>query len=331
MGYASYSADLSDTLKSTARSAGYTDTFTHDADIKSGRKAAAIHPDLDPKNIKGVRESRDSAAHPTSKAVAIGIDTSGSMASVPKVVFDKFPTLMATIIKHGALEHPQVLFSAINDVKYDKFPFQVGQFESDGTSEKQISDLILEGGGGGNRSESYNLFLFFLARLTSIDCFEKRGEKGYAFIVCDEETPPPLLRSEVKSVFGLDIQADIPFADLVEEASEKYEIFVFRPKNTSHGQEKNITTLWQKLFPQRVIEIDDENTICDAIALSIAACEGTDLDAIEDDLVKSGSSKSSLTGIKSGLVPYVEKGLVKKGVSATGDLALSGAGTGDRL
>ncbi|HAO33838.1 MAG TPA: hypothetical protein DCQ84_12920, partial [Candidatus Competibacteraceae bacterium] len=54
---------------------------------------------------------------------------------------------------------------------------------------RQLRRLWLEKGGGGNACESYTLPWYFAATHTAIDCFEKRGKKGYLFTVGDEEPP----------------------------------------------------------------------------------------------------------------------------------------------
>ena len=104
------------------------------------------------------RESRDSEEHPTSVAIIVALDVTGSMGSVPQhLVVDGLPAMMDKIIKTG-LADPQVLFMGIGDHECDRSPLQVGQFESsDELLDKWLTDTYLEGGGGGNRGESYML------------------------------------------------------------------------------------------------------------------------------------------------------------------------------
>ena len=78
----------------------------------------------------------------------------------------------------NAVTDPQFLCAAIGDSKSDKTPLQVTQFESDIRIIRQLTDLYLEGGGGGNYGESYHLLWYFAAYRTAADCFEKRGKKA---------------------------------------------------------------------------------------------------------------------------------------------------------
>ena len=68
---------------------------------------------------------------------------------------------MDKIIQSG-IKDPQVLFLAIGDHECDTSPLQVGQFESsDELLEHWLTHVWLEGGGGGNRGESYALAWHF--------------------------------------------------------------------------------------------------------------------------------------------------------------------------
>ena len=94
------------------------------------------------------------------------------------------------------------------------------QFEADLRIADQLARLWLEGGGGGNRFESYNLPWYFAARRTSIDCFEKRGRKGYLFTVGDEPPPPKLLAAHVRAFLGDDLRRDLDNAELLRAAGD---------------------------------------------------------------------------------------------------------------
>lgn len=329
MGGGSWTRDAASTLRSTAKSAGYTDTFKHYADVTSGKVAAKVHETVDPSKLKGgIRESRDSADHPNTRPVAVCLDQTGSMYDIPKIVVDKVGGLLGAIIKNGALEHPSILFSAVGDAYTDDFPFQVGQFEADIRMEEQLSNFILEGRGGGNSHESYDLFLYFLARCTSTDAYEKRGEKGYAFLICDEPKSPGAIKSQIKSLFNQDIQDTIPFDDLVTMALEKWEIFILRPLNTQWGRDTNTQKQWETLFPDRVLQIQSAETICDTIAMLIAHEEGVDLDKVADTLVSEGSSLALVVKAKDEVTRTRGGKLVKVG-TVSGDLDL-GSGAAKR-
>src|SRR3954451_18295602 len=167
------------------RKAAGRDAFEHDEDVRRGRAARGVHQKMNPLGV-AVRESRDSDAHPNSHAVAVLFDVTGSMQKVPRILQENLPRLMGLLIRKGYLEHPHVLMGAIGDATSDQAPLQVGQFEAGIEIEEDLAKLYLEGGGGGQLTESYELAMYFMARHASIDCFEKRRKRGYLFVIGDE-------------------------------------------------------------------------------------------------------------------------------------------------
>src|SRR5215472_14314025 len=183
--------------------------------------ATRVHPALDPHGVTA-RESRDSAEHPQSLAIAVLFDVTGSMRHVPRALQAKLPQLLGLLLRKGYVAHPQVMFGAIGDATCDRAPLQVGQFESDNRMDDDLGRILLEGGGGGQKTESYELALYFMARHTAADCFEKRGKRGYLFIIGDEMAYPQVKRTEAARVIGDGLQADIPLAGIVTEAQRKW-------------------------------------------------------------------------------------------------------------
>ena len=55
--------------------------------------ATRVHPALDPQGVTA-RESRDSAEHPDSVAIAVLFDVTGSMLEVPRTLQGKLPQLL---------------------------------------------------------------------------------------------------------------------------------------------------------------------------------------------------------------------------------------------
>ena len=121
------------------------------SDIKlSNVDARTYNTQIKPEMVDtGVRESRDSSEHPETTPIIIALDVTGSMRRTPhEMIKDNFPKLMDALMQLG-IKDPQLLFMAVGDHEYDRYPIQVGQFESD--TEKIVNSLeefVLEGGGG---------------------------------------------------------------------------------------------------------------------------------------------------------------------------------------
>jgi hypothetical protein len=268
-------------------------SFTYDKAVKSGSAPRAAHVALDPSKMKaGRRESRDSEAHPESNAIIVALDVTGSMGSVIKAIHEKLPTLMGMLIRKNYIPDPQIMFMGIGDATCDSVPLQVGQFESGVEMEGDISNLYIEGGGGGQSTESYELAAYVATHMTSIDCFEKRGKRGYLFIIGDEMPYPRLKAHEVRKVIGEGAEVDIPVEQLFGELKKKYFTFYILPEGACHGHDPQIVKRWSDLIgSEHVLRLKDPGAVAELIASQIGLCEGaTDMDSVSKDLEEHGST-----------------------------------------
>lgn len=290
--------------QSTRRASG-TSAFTYDADVRASG-AIRVHPQMNPHGV--TRESRDSDAHPDSLAIAVIFDVTGSMGGVPRVLQTKLGALMRVLIQKGYVAHPQILFGAVGDAYCDQVPLQVGQFESGLEMDDDLGKIYLEGGGGGQVYESYELALYFAARHTSIDCYERRGHKGFLFTIGDEKPYDYIRRDQIQALFGDRLERDLPISQIVREVQQRYEHFHILPTNTSHGKDPNIQKHWQALLGERVLLLEDEAAVCETIALAIGLCEGTidNLREAEDSLVSAGYDQAAVQAARTALVPYAK-------------------------
>lgn len=254
------------------------------------------HPTLDPKDA-GVRESRDSVEHPNSTPIAVFFDVTGSMGTVPRRMQAELAKLHGLLQRKGYAEDPQIMFGAIGDADTDYVPLQVGQFESDNRMDEQLRSIFLEGNGGGQMSESYELAAYFMARHTATDAWEKRGRKGYLFVIGDETCKPRLRAKYVRELIGDDVHRDLDTAALWREVQERWEVFFVLPKQTAHYDNPTVNDHWQQLLGERLLRLDDPTAVCDLIALTVGLLEESiDLDEGLEDLREVGSSGGAAVG-----------------------------------
>lgn len=300
--------------RNAVRASTGTAAFDYDHKIKSGKAARVVHTTLDPKVVAGarspfvgsiMRESRDSDAHPESLAVVVIFDETGSMGMVPQQLQKKLAGLMQLLISKGYAPHPQILFGAIGDANSDKVPLQIGQFESDLTMDDNLTSIYLEGNGGGQKKETYELAHYFAARHTSIDCFEKRGKKGYFFTIGDEDFYTTIRRGQVKDLIGDDLTEDLPTEQVVRELEEKYNVFHIIAEQGGYPHDPEIERAWKALLGERVLKLEDSDNVAELIALTIGLCEGTiDIDSASADLTSVGASAKTVRVVTDALVPY---------------------------
>ena len=202
----------------------------------------------DEMNIRGkVREARDSEEHPESFPIIIALDTTGSMGDIPRdLVVNSLPEIMKAIIDAG-IPHPQLCFVGVGDAYYDKCPIQCGQFESsDELMEKWLKLVYLEGGGGGNGGESYNLAWYFAARHTSIDSFIKRHKKGALITIGDEPCHKSIAANDVRDLFGDGSEGSVTSKELLERVRAQWEPYHIQMGNSQWDY--TVIEDWKKLI-----------------------------------------------------------------------------------
>jgi hypothetical protein len=214
-----------------------------------------------------VRESRDSEEHPNSLAIILALDVTGSMGSVPHhLITTGLPTLMGEILEKG-IQDPQVLFMGIGDHECDQSPLQVAQFESsDDLLDKWLKDVYLEGGGGANYGESYSLAWYLAGYHTAIDCFEKRGEKGFLFTVGDEPVLKKISKSKIKDIMGDGQYEDFTHDSLLKKAMEKYNVYHLHIKETAAGSRKEVIDGWKQILHENLIVVENHAELATTIA-----------------------------------------------------------------
>jgi hypothetical protein len=273
MGSGNWSTNVYDAAARYRAGAG-TDAFAYSDRITNSapRSTWRAHQSLDPHGLT-VRESRDSDEHPTSLAISVLFDVTGSMGGVPRVLQTKLPDLFGLLLRKGYTEHPQILFGAVGDATCDRVPLQLGQFESDNRMDDHLGNILLEGGGGGQMTESYELALYAMARHTVLDCYEKRGRRGYLFLIGDEMPYGKVKAREVRDVLGEHIPGDIPVQDILAELRRAYHVYYILPAGASHAGNREVLDVWRALLGQNVIQLDDLDAVCEMIALTVGLGE----------------------------------------------------------
>lgn len=226
----------------------------------------AIQNAMNPKGVL-LREARDSADHANSLPIIIALDVTGSMGTVPHhLVKSGLPTMMQKIIDAG-IPDPQVLFLAVGDHECDQSPLQVGQFESsDALLDKWLTDVYLEGGGGGNAGESYLLPWFFADKYVETDNLDKRKQKGFLFTIGDEPTLKDLPKSAQKKIMGDGQYEDETAASLLEKAQKKFNVYHIHIRETHAGSKQSTIDGWQQLIGENLIVAQSKDQVPGIIA-----------------------------------------------------------------
>lgn len=234
-----------------------------------------VHETMRSQDIK-FRECRDSDAHPNTVPIILALDVTGSMGAIPsQLIAEGLPTLMSKVIQAGVPD-ASLLFLAIGDHECDRFPVQAAQFESgDEELDMWLTRTYLEGGGGGNRGESYPLAWEFAASRVQTDAWDKRKEKGFVITIGDEPFLNSFPQSAFKEIYGDNAQrqASASAASLYSEACERFHVFHISLK---HGM-RGVDSAWTQLLGDNHKVITDHREVPKLIANLIVSTLGTKL------------------------------------------------------
>ena len=336
MGHSFYDKAVTTSYLARCASTGE-DTFSHTAAINQGEIAREVHKNLRPdrKNTAGliVRESRDSAEHPNSRAIAILFDVTGSMHAAPRIFLEKLPNLMQLLVRKGIVSNPHILFGAIGDATAgDLGPLQIGQFEAGNEMDSDLTNVWLEGGGGWPLpEESYELGIYFLAQYAEMDCLTKRNQKGYCFILGDERPHKTVSASILERLTGERPQADVPTADVLAKLREKFNVFWIMPGGTLHENDEKVLGPLKEMFGQQFIKLKHPKDVCEVISTIIGVSEGVDISQVASDLSEAGADHAAIQEATSAIsgyaatVPSTAGGVVVEGTVPAADPELAAA------
>lgn len=282
MGYATWST------REWSSYAATTSTKSTD-EIFSSR---SLDKDLNPFGVL-IRESRDSDANPNSTAVIVGVDVTGSMGVIADyLVRTGIGIFFEELLNRKPVTDPHMMIVGIGDAKYDSAPLQVSQFEADLAIAKWLERIYVEHGGGGNSIESYELPYYFAFNHTSIDCFEKRGKKGYIFTIGDEECPKTVYANEVKEIMGDDMPQDMTFEEILHKAQQMYHCYHIMIAQGSHARSSGdrVKSSWRNLFGQRAIWLEDYTKLSETMVSLIQVSEGEN----KEEVIKTWSGDTAM-------------------------------------
>ncbi len=261
MGYGSYNASDWTKLKESRginESSGVDQLFRGSSTQTTGGTflGRTFQDKYNPRFIN-MRESCDSEDSPQSTPIILAFDVTGSMgylaAEIAKNSLNK--TVLQIYDKHPVTD-PHIMCAAITS-PFSNGALQVTQFEADIRMVEQL--LELQVGFGGNKYSYDSLIWYFAAKHTKIDCFDKRGKKGFLFVIGDEicgaQQGETLSAMEIRQVFDDETHASCELRELAVMASEKYEIFHIVTGNERQPRLAHSVDTWEQFLPGRVAYI----------------------------------------------------------------------------
>lgn len=246
----------------------------------------------------------------TKTPVIVVLDVTGSNTDFARIVYDKLPMFFGQISMQNYLDDFDISFCAVGDAFSDSYPMQIGNFAAGIALDDEIGKIVLEGGGGGQRKESYELMAYYLSEKTRFE----PDAKPIIFFIGDESMYPNLDKKQVEK-FGMKLYEE--GVDAFQLLREKVNDNVFFLQNDYCGNPYRyyvtdvVTEDWKKaLAPNHVIKVNEEKSIID-IMLGIVAIQygSRDLSSYIDDMVDRGQSDERIENVKKSLEDWVNNSI----------------------
>ena len=244
--------------------APYLDSMAAASKAKGGRHySRGSSPDMKLVDPRGKTISSDSK-----NVIVFGIDGTGSMVNWPAEIFDRLPLFYQTLSQYRA--DLEVSFGVIGDANIDNYPLQVNSFGKGVSLEDHINALFPEGGGGGQVSESYELFGYFALNNVKVP----NAVSPFLFICGDEKFYTAVDPAQVAHHIGDRLQGPLDSKKVLESLLQKFDVY-FLHKPYGSGGDAGITAEvrehWANAIgQQRVIALPGYDRVVD-IAMGIVA------------------------------------------------------------
>jgi len=290
MGGTVYSASNAENTRSV--NAFYTNTIAQNFTQIAEKKA---HDSMKSQGIF-LREARDSDVNPVSFPIILALDFTASMGMIPQnLIQEGLPKMVSSIIQ-GGVQHPAILFLGIGDHEVDKFPLQIGQFESgDEELDLWLTRSYLEQGGGSNEGESYSLAHYFASRHTVTDAWEKRKQKGVLITIGDEPNLKAYPTRAIKEIMGNQQVEGFTDVDMLKEVQEKWKVYHINPKAAQSVSWRDAKSYWTDFIGQNYVGCDDYKDVPMLVSkLVLNVCERDNCNTgPKGDVVTTGDDSTS--------------------------------------
>ena len=257
--------------------------------------------------------SLDSLMNPKGKILKSGaktpiiimLDVTGSNINFARLVYDKLPMFYGQIEQKGYAEDFEIAVCAVGDAYTDKYPLQISEFSKGIELDSWMEKLVLEGGGGGQKSESYELAAHYLTEMTEFNA----DANPIVFFIGDEFPYPTVNKGQAEH-FDIPLAEPIdPFPALRKKFGDN--VFIFLNKYSGRDFDSEITQAWEsRLAPEHTIKVNEEKAIVDLMLGVLAAIAKVSLKTYTIHMLERGQDTArietvsdSLKNLSTALIP----------------------------
>lgn len=228
------------------------------------------------------------------------LDVTGSMGNWTRTIYDKMPMFFGQIVQQGYLEDLSISFAANGDAYTDMYPVQVCDFAEGTALDNNLGKIVLEGNGGGQGKESYDLIAYFYANC----CKFPADAEPFFFFLADEGVYEEVDPDQVEDLFGVSLEKGIKSKKVFSALKEKFHgnVFLIHKHycdNANSSENRHIVSQWEDLLGEdHVLILEDPKAVMDVMLGAIALTTGTrDLDGYLVDMQGRGQDSKRLTEV----------------------------------
>lgn len=227
--------------------------------------------------------------------IILALDVTGSNINFAKLVYDKLPMFYGEIESKGYLDDFDLTICAVGDAYTDSYPIQIGTPAKGIEIDSWIEKLVLEGYGGGQEKESYELMAHYLAN----SCEFRKDADPILFFIADEAPYPYVNLNQAKEIGLPIIEEYSPWDKLNSKFNDN--VYTMLNKYCGNSFVSSITNSWNKVLkPEHLIKIPEEKAIVD-LMLGVIALRTKELDNYAIDMQLRGQTVGRIEGVTSSL------------------------------
>jgi hypothetical protein len=218
--------------------------------------------------------------------LVICCDVTGSMGSWPATIFFKLPYLDLEG-KEYLGDDMEICYCAVGDIFSDQYPLQVRPFTSGTAMKEELEKLVIEGNGGGQYMESYDIAAHFFAE----NCEMPKAVNPILIFIGDEGLYDFLDMDGAEKWCKVKPQHRMDVKQVFNALKKKFTVYLIRKpygsgstKNEMSGTDLKIQNQWEELLgADHVCILPTPDRVVDVI-FGILARETNRIDYFRDEL-----------------------------------------------
>lgn len=237
-----------------------------DARKKYDRHVGRSYGDAKAKNTTAANLVPASVTTDSPTPLTLWVDVTGSMGNWPATIFSKLPYLDHEIKTEYLGADAEVCFGAVGDATTDKYPLQVQPFTIGTDMTKKLEKLVIEGAGGAQNHESYELAALYT--LHNIHCPNAVG-RPIVIMIGDEQAYDRVTVAEAKTHAKVKLTCQVTTKDIFKSLMESHSFyFILKQRQLGAQSELNRQNerFWVDLVGKdHIAYLDDADRVVDVI------------------------------------------------------------------